>query len=292
MVCWAANFIVVKAAIEVVPPISFSFVRFGLAALVLLAVLKWREGSVALPRRDVLPIAVLGMLGFGIYQDLWSTALGHTSAGTSALLIAATPIPTLVLSVLIGTERLTRAKAIGALVSFGGVAIVVGAGNGLSLSGASLGDLMTLVAACCWSVYVAFGAPILQRHSPLRTTSWAIAFGTLGMAPLGVWELRSFDVSTLTPAILGAVLYSGVLAGSVSNVTVFHAIRLVGPARVTVYQFLVPAMAVVMAAVFLGEPILAAQVAGGAVIVAGIVVARSGRGMSAVGRRVARRVGA
>ena len=45
MVAWAANFVIVKDAIATAPPIGFAFVRFLLAGLVLLAILRWREGS-------------------------------------------------------------------------------------------------------------------------------------------------------------------------------------------------------------------------------------------------------
>jgi len=68
--------------------------------------------------------------------------------------------------------------------------------------------------------------------------------------------------------------YSGALAAGIANVLVFNAIRLVGPTRVTATQFLVPAGAVVLGAVFLAEPVGVAQVAGGAVIVLGVWLTR------------------
>jgi drug/metabolite transporter (DMT)-like permease len=68
-------------------------------------------------------------------------------------------------------------------------------------------------------------------------------------------------------------------------VVVFHAVKLLGPTRITAFQSLVPAIAVVLAGVFLAEPILPAQVLGGVVIVAGILVTRSGRVRSRPRRR-------
>jgi len=75
------------------------------------------------------------------------------------------------------------------------------------------------------------------------------------------------------PAVV-ALLYSGALAAAVANVLVFNAIRLIGPARVTVSQFLVPAGAVVLGAIFLAEPVGVAQVVGGAIIVLGVWLTR------------------
>ena len=275
--CWAGNYVVIKAALAEMPPIALSCLRFGLAGLVLLLVLRWREGSLGLPRRDLLAVAALGALGFGLYQVLWATALQWTAAGDSALLVAATPIITALLAVVVGTDTLTPDKAIGALVAFAGVTVVVwsgaagGSGGGSSLAGA----LMTLGAAACWAVYVSLGAAVLRRHSPLRTTTWAVLAGTAAMAAPAIWELRGWDPSGLQPSIVLALAYSSLLAVGAANVVNFRAVQLLGPTRVTAYQFLVPAFAVVIAAVFLAEPIRAGQVVGGAVIVAGILIARS-----------------
>jgi drug/metabolite transporter (DMT)-like permease len=60
-------------------------------------------------------------------------------------------------------------------------------------------------------------------------------------------------------------------------VVMFEAVKVLGPARTVLFQFLVPAFAVLFAALFLGEEIVPGQLAGGAVIVLGILVSRSGR---------------
>ena len=283
MVSWAANVVAVKAAIADVPPIVFAFCRFTLAFLALLAFLFWREGSVSLPRRDVVPIALLGLAGFGLYQDLWASALGQTTAANSALLTAATPISTLLIAAAIGSDTLSPAKAIGAAISFVGVIGIVWATHGFGLTGASGGDLMTVVATVCWACYVAFGAPVLRRHSPLRTATWAIGFGCLGMLPLALLEAPALDVSRIGPETLGLLAFCALLPAAAANVVLFAAIKVLGPTRVMLFQFLVPALAVIMAAVFLGEAIVAGQVIGGLVIVLGILVARSGRLARAVG---------
>ena len=98
MVGWAANFIVVKEAVAVIPPVAFAFVRFGLAAVLLLIIARLTEGSLRIPGRDLVAILLLGSIGFGVYQILWATALTQTSAGTSSLLIATTPIFTMLLA--------------------------------------------------------------------------------------------------------------------------------------------------------------------------------------------------
>jgi drug/metabolite transporter (DMT)-like permease len=290
MVFWAANFIVVKTAIHEIPPVTFALLRFGIAAIVLLAALRIREGSTRPPAGDALAIIGLGALGFGVYQVIWSTALLSIPAGDSALLIAATPVMTALLAVIAGSDVLTRVKLAGGLLSFAGVAIVVLAGPGLGLGlgggaggGAVLvGDVLTLGAALCWSIYTAFGAPHLRRHSPLRTTAWAMVGGCLVLAAPGLWQAASADWAHVSGAAWGGLLYSAFLPAGIANVLVFNAIRLLGPTRITAYQFLVPFIAVVLGALLLQEPIRAAQVAGGAVIVGGVALTRARPSMDLV----------
>jgi drug/metabolite transporter (DMT)-like permease len=273
MVAWAANFVLVKSAIAVVPPIGFAFVRFLLAGLVLLAILRWREGSVGVPRPVIVPLALLGGLGFGVYQVLWATGLTVTTAGTSALLIATSPIWTALVSVAMRTEVAHPARFLGAAIGFVGVALVVAA-RGLDLAGSGLGELATLGAAMCWGSYLALSAPLLGQLSPLRLTTWAILAGTAVMAIPGGFQLAQAGPGWVVPAALAAIAYSGIVAGGLATVLIFRAIALVGPSRVANLQLLVPALTVLLAALVIQEPVLPGQVVGGAVIVIGIVISR------------------
>jgi drug/metabolite transporter (DMT)-like permease len=217
----------------------------------------------------------LGLAGFGLYQDLWASALGRTTASNSALITAATPVSTMLIAAAVGSDTFSRGKVIGAAISLSGAVGVVGATHGFGFTGASAGDLMTFIATLCWACYVAFGAPVLRRHSPLRTATWAIGFGCLGMLPVAGWQLTTFDPSHIHASTIGLFLFCSLLAAAAANVVMFEAVKVLGPTRAMLFQFLVPAFAVVLAALFLGEAIVVGQVVGGAVIVLGIIVARS-----------------
>jgi len=73
-----------------------------------------------------------------------------------------------------------------------------------------------------------------------------------------------------------SVIYAGTLAAGVPNVVVFHGVKLLGPTRISALQTLVPALAVVLAVIFLGEPIRPAQIIGGVIILAGVALLRRG----------------
>jgi drug/metabolite transporter (DMT)-like permease len=287
MVLWAGNFVVVKTTIPILTPVGYAFLRFGLAGIVLLVACLWREGSVRLARAEIPRLAALGALGFCLYQTLWSTALQSTSVGNSALLIAATPIFTVIVAVAVGTDTLTTAKLVGALVAFAGVGIVT-ASDGFVLGPGLAGDALTLVAAFSWAVYSSLGARVMRTRSPLRATAWTVTFGSLFLAPLGLWQLAHADLSMVGPTHVAALLYSALLSSAVGNAVIFWGISLLGPTRITNLQFLPPAIAIVLAALFLGDPILVSQILGGVVIVAGVLIGRRAPFRQAVGAAQAR----
>ncbi len=275
MLSWAVNFIVVKGTGDEIPPMTFGAVRFTVGGLLLLGLLRWREGTIRLPRADVVPIAILGVLGFGIYQVLWASAIQLITAGDSALLIAATPVLAVLIAVIARSDHLTTAKLAGALLSFVGVAVVVGrgaSGDQFSL----LGDLVTLAAAACWAVYTSYIARYLRRHSALAIAAWAALFGAMFLWPFGLVAALSVDWGRVGPLAYGGWLYSAALSAGLGNIILYDAIRLLGPARATAFQFLVPLFTVIIGALILAEPVRAAQVIGGTIIVAGVLLTRRG----------------
>lgn len=276
MALWAGNFIVVKGALGTLPPVGFTALRYGLASLSLLVLMRWRDGAIRLPHGDIRSIAVLGIIGFGIYQILWVVALQTIPAGDSALLIATTPVMTALLAMATGADSPNRVKLVGAIVSFLGVATVIVAGQGLNLGVSVGGDLLTLAAAACWAIYTVRGATILRRQTALMTTTWAVVAGTLFMAPIGIAQMATADLSAIGPSMVLSVIYAGTLAAGVPNVVVFHGVKLLGPTRISALQTLVPALAVVLAVIFLGEPIRPAQLIGGVIILAGVALLRRG----------------
>ncbi len=243
---WSANFVIVKAAIGAIGPLTFTSARYVVAATTLLLLLRLRMGPIPRPGRPELTMVALGMLGFGGYQLLWTLGLTRITAGDSALIIAVAPVLTALLAAAVGLDRLTPPKLVGALLAFAGVAVVIAAEHELSLGASLAGDVLTLGAAVVWAVYTVAATGMLRSTDPLVLTAWAVLGGALVLLPLGAWELATSPPPEITPAMIAAVLYAGALAAGIANVFLFHAIRVVGPTRVGASQFLVPFGAVLL----------------------------------------------
>jgi drug/metabolite transporter (DMT)-like permease len=260
--------------VGVLGPLTFTSARYVVAAVTLFLIVRWRMGPVRPPVRTALTLMGLGMLGFGAYQVLFSIGITTITAGDSALIIAISPVLTALLAGAVGMDRLTPPKLAGALVAFSGVAIVVAAGQELMLGASLVGDLLTLGSAVLWAVYTVAGTRMLRSVDPLQATAWTVFGGTLFLLPFGAFEVLTTPPPPVSIDIVVAILYSGAFAAGIANVFVFNAIRFVGPTRVTASQFLVPAGAVMLGALFLSEPVGLAQVVGGGVIVLGVWMTR------------------
>jgi drug/metabolite transporter (DMT)-like permease len=284
---WSANFVVVKASIEVLGPLTFTTMRYAVAVATLFLLVRWRFGAIRWPGRMGVPLIGLGVLGFGAYQVLWTLGLTQITAGDSALIIAASPVLTALLAGAVGLDRLSAPKLAGALIAFAGVTVVIASGNDMSLGASLTGDLLTLAAATLWAVYTVSGSRVLRHIDPLQATAWSVLGGFLFLIPFGAWNAFTAPPAAFPLEAVAGIIYSGALAAGTANVLVFNAVRLVGPTRASAMQLLVPVGAVLLGALLLAEPIGWAQVVGGAVIVLGVWMTRR---PSVVPRGLAERV--
>lgn len=277
-VIWGANFAVIKAVLERVPPMGFNALRFPLAAAVLLGSLV-ALGRVALPARDDLAgVVALGLVGNVAYQGLFIHGIDLTTAGNASLLLATSPVWTAILTTAVGHERLAPRVWIGIGITVVGMLFVVAGGAGLSFGTATLrGDLMMIGSAATWAIYTVGSRPLVQRYGPLEVTSWTLWVGTPVLVVLGIPDLRSLDWSGLEPVHWIGVVYAGVLAISVAYLLWNRGVRHIGSARTAAYSNLVPVVALLTAWMTLGERPTPLQVLGTAAILAGVTTTRSGR---------------
>jgi drug/metabolite transporter (DMT)-like permease len=98
--------------------------------------------------------------------------------------------------------------------------------------------------------------------------------GIIFLAPFGIAEMLVSPPAGINLGVVVGVVYSGSMAAAVSIVLVLHGVSVIGPTRASSTQMLVPFGAVVLGFVFLGEPILAGQIAGGVIIVLGLWLTR------------------
>jgi drug/metabolite transporter (DMT)-like permease len=276
---WGSNFSIVKVALRDFPEVPFNAMRLVTATAVFMALIfgtRARERLTALTRRDWIELFFLGSIGTFLYQFCFVASVKRTSVANGSLIIGVSPIVIALLSALAGHERIRPVRWLGIGVAMLGLYLVVGRGVDLSQQ-TWRGDLLMMGGVICWAVYSVGSQPILKRHSPLIVI--AVTF-TIG-ATLYVVTMIPVMLVTDWRAVSGfswlLMLTSAVLALNVSYWIWYTGLQRLGGSRTSVYSYLTPVVAMIVAAIWLGETISANQLAGAGAIFAGLLITRFSR---------------
>ena len=273
---WGANFAIVKASLAQIPPLAFTALRFGIASILLFALVHFREGAGELSGRDWLKLVWLGLVGNTAYQLLFINGLSITTAANSALLVASTPVIIVLLGWALRLERITGRLALGVGLAFSGILLVM-VSRGVEVSTRTLrGDLLVLASAVCWSVYTLGVRNVRSDLSPLRITALTLLTGTPGLFLVGLPQISKAEWGDVSPAAWGGLAYASLLALVLAYAIWNTSVRVVGGARTAVYACVTPLVALLVAWPLLGERPTLLQAAGAGLIIGGVLLTRVG----------------
>jgi drug/metabolite transporter (DMT)-like permease len=192
------------------------------------------------------------------------------------LVIATTPVWTLILASVSGQEHHGLPVWGGVLATLGGmVLVVVGGERGLGVGeGQLIGDLLLVLSAIAWAAYTVGTQDLTRRYGALAVTSWTLWVGTIVLFALGGASLWSTDLGAISRVGWFGVVYSGVLAIAVAYLIWNHGLERIGGPRTAAFSNLVPVVALITAAVWLGEDPGPTQIVGAIIIIGGVWIAR------------------
>ena len=273
MVAWALNFSVAKYVLaHGFQPLVYGALRYVVGAAALCAVTLRREGSLRMERRDLVLLLVAGLGGVWVNQVAFVYAIRLSGVTTTALIMGTLPIMTALAAAALGVEALSRRYAVAGVVSFGGVALVA-VGSGGSVGGSIVGELLGLAVAASWAVYTVVLKPLAGRYSPYRIFSIVLLEGAVLLPLTGVVQF-SHQTWSLGAGPWAAIAFSTVGPLVLANLLWISSIGRVGPSRAALFTNLQPVFATAFAMILLSEAVAWAQIAGGALIGAALLVAR------------------
>ncbi|WIG57363.1 MAG: hypothetical protein OJF49_000107 [Ktedonobacterales bacterium] len=287
---WGFSPTLFKIVLQEMQPLAFVFVRFLLLCVVSVGVLAWRgaHGKRAwqIEQRDVVLLIVSGLSGYGVYQLFYMVGLRHTTVFASALLAATVPLWTAAFAVLLKAERFHPLQWVGILVSLAGVGWFLTIGNAhqselpldhaLSTSDLLLGNGLTLVAAALFALYGIVNKRLAPRYSPPELMCYTLIVGTVALAPFGIPAILSQNWSQVSWHSWVIIPYS-VIFPIYATYSIWNwAIGRQGVGYVTLYSYAVPVLGGIVAFLALGEALLPMQIAAGALVLGGMLIARRG----------------
>ncbi len=274
LVLWSGNWIVARAVRDDVSPGIATFARLVIVVLVLLP-LAWKD---LLPRlralraRDRAVLAGLGLAGGGVHLAMQWLGLHYTTATSGTLYLSTSPIFILLMAGMFLGERIVALQWAGVGISFAGVALIAAQGDPGALAALSFnrGDLLAVGSMAMSSAYTIL---LRKRRDALNTVQLLLVVCSLGMlfmAPWLLWELSGAGRAQLKPAGVLAVLYSAIGSLLLAYAGWSYVVTRLGAARAGATMHLMPAIAVLMSAVFLAEYPQWFHFAGIALILAGV----------------------
>lgn len=273
VVLWASAFVGIRAVAGDLSPGSLALGRLLTGALALGVVVAIRRP--ALPTRRSLPFIVAsGILWFGLYNLALNTGERYVDAGTAAMLVNVGPVLIAILGGVFLGEGFPRRLLLGSAVAFGGAAIIgLATSEGGTGADTTLGIVLCLFAAAAYAVGVVLQKPAV-REVPAVTVTWlACVVAVVVCLPFAPDLLR--EVGTARPEALAWLVYLGLFPTALAFTTWAFALSRTSAGRLGSTTYLVPALAIGMGWVILQEVPPWLAIVGGAIAIAGVVIARS-----------------
>lgn len=280
---WGGMYVVSKVVLDVIPPFALLTSRLALGFLALWLVIAWRGRSsnllghgFTLNRSQFISAFGVGILGYGISLGFQFVGTKLSTAANGALVTSATPALVLPFAWLLLKEPVTRRRLLAILVASLGVLAVIDPRSADLSSDLFLGNLSLLGAALTWALYSVLVRKVSGQGMDLLQATAVFLLGGLPITiPLGIWELSTQGMGQITLAILGGILFLGIISTAIAMFLWNYAFARLPAAAASLTFFAQPLVGALLGWFFLGEQITALFVLGGVLIGSGILISAS-----------------
>jgi len=278
---WGLAFVAIKQALAYMSWITLTFLRFAVADVLFVGYLVGTREVRHPPARADLPMLVIlaffGFTGYHLFLNLGETD-PNVSAGTAALIIASAPAFIAIFAVPLLKERIGRWQSAGIALAFAGLAVMIFFVRPESqfTFRASEGALTVVPPAIFSALYAVLGKGYLRRYPPFTFVAWTLLIGTVLLVPLLLATGRSVVADLEGMGLTGwvPVLYLGSFPTFVGYGIWFRALERIPAASAGAYIYASTLLAVIGGIVILGESLTWGAIAGGAMVIAGVVLAQ------------------
>ncbi len=276
MFCWATTTILVRYLRDDAPPMGLSFWRLVCAFLILLPITYPKiRSQMGIIKEHWKTLALLSLLLWFGGNSLLFLSLQFTIAINAAVINSVEPIIIVFLAWLLFRDQFTGKQAVGAVLSLGGVLVLIAAGSleRLLALDFNLGDIIVFCAYISWGLYAVLLRKLPRDLDPIVIVTMLLGFGIPMLFIPYLIESAFFQATQFNALTIGTIIYLGIFSGAISMVGWNHGIKTLGPIRAGQFLHLIPAFTVVLAILLLGETLKGYHFAGIALIVIGIFLA-------------------
>ncbi|MES2619786.1 MAG: DMT family transporter [Bacteroidota bacterium] len=240
---YGAGFTITKLVMpQYIKPFGFIFIRVIITTTLFFIIhYFWLKERV--DKRDFGLLAICGIFGVVINQEMFFLGLSITTPINAALIMIMTPILVFVISFFLAHEKAGWQKILGLVLGLSG-ALVILAGRGFNFSSETLlGDLFILINATSYAVYLVIVRPLMKKYHPLTVIKWVFFFGLFPVLLFGYSQFQQVQWSTFTTETWVAVSFVIICTTFLAYLLNMLALREVHSSVVGAYIYLQPILA-------------------------------------------------
>jgi drug/metabolite transporter (DMT)-like permease len=279
---WGSNFNAGRAIADEVPALTAAAERFGIAILgfLLIRLIQGKAES-QLAVKDIFILAPLGVIGVFGFNYAFFTALHTTSALNAALIMALSPMLSLLLSAWLLPIKIRGYQYAGIALAFIGVSLVITGGR-FGLLHIAVGDAWMLLAMFVWSVYSVGSKKFGGHIPPIQFARWTVSIGAIALIAAAL--IIEEPLTTIPRLSLSAhliLIYMSVFGAVLAYIFWLRGVYYLGPDRSAIAFNLVPVFTLLVSLCMGDIPVLL-QFVGMALVLIGVLVSSGWRWRRAV----------
>ncbi len=273
---WGSAFILMKVLVDEISPAQIVAARLSLGALVVTTVAVFRGRLGTLTPSVIGPAALLVLVDNVIPNTLVAWSETRIDSGMASVLMSAMPLFTTIFAMTLLREGVSGVRVAGLVIGFCGV-MIVSDGDVLSFqSNNGIGMLAVVGASSSHAVAAIYTKKLLARFDPLRLTAMKLTAGAAMTSPIVLATQGTGAYAAMSLEAVICLLLLGIMATGVAYAAYVWVVGAAGVVQASLVTYIIPVAGLVLAWAVLGEPMGVSTIAGGAVMVAGIVTVMFG----------------
>ncbi len=245
---YGANYSIAKEVMPAyVQPFAFVLMRVG-GALILFWIVSALLIKEKIDKKDLPRVALLAVCGVACNQLLFLKGLSITTPINAAIIMISNPIVVLLIAAVVLKEKISISKFAG--ISFGviGAAIMLLYNKTFSFGSETItGDLMILINSISWACYVVLVKPLMKKYNTFTIVKWVFLFGFVYVLPFGFKQFTEVNWASMPSSIWHDIIFVVVGTTFFAYVLNTYALRALSPAVVSIYIYLQPFLATLIA---------------------------------------------
>lgn len=268
---WGSLYVAGKYVLEVLPSFTLLFLRYLIGISILLIIYR-KLPKAAIEKNDYKYIFFIGFLGYFLAIGLQLLGTHYCDASMASLITSMNPAMIILLAALILHERITLRKGLAVGITLIGTFVIIG---NLGSGNTVIGVIFSFASMAAWSLTSVLVRFVCRKYDSVTVTLYGMIIGLIFAFPASVIELKytSFQIAALTPSIVIWIVYIGIVCTAGGLLFWNKALELTDAATCSLFYPIQPLTSAVLGILFLKEVLNLNFIAGGVLIIGGILFA-------------------